>query len=59
MELLRVVQGKSEQFLKTCGNGDNQLVWIARCDFSCSLSLDDQLPKLTEKALAPSFYRSR
>ena len=45
-ELLGVVQAESGQSLKTSGDGDNQLIRIARRDFSCRLSIDDQLPKL-------------
>ena len=52
MELLRLMHAESNQSIKTCENGDNQLVWIAGCHFSGRLPLDDQLPKLTKKALA-------
>src|SRR6266496_1533533 len=52
MELLGVVQAKSDQSLKACDNGDHQFVWIARCYFACRLCLDDELPKLNKKALA-------
>ena len=52
MELLGVMQAESDQSLKTCGNGEHQLIWIAGCDFPGRLALDDQLPKLSQKVLA-------
>ena len=44
LELLGVVQAESGQSLKSCGNSDNELIWIARGDFSTRLSLDDEVP---------------